>query len=67
MIASPDGKTVEVRDQAEVQLFSTPWWKLYWRRLDPNKMPAQFIWTAKGKPEYPRGVRIEDAKKVPSH
>ena len=59
MIPSLDGKMVEVYDKAEVRLFETPWWKLYWQRVNPDKMPAQFSWTAKGKCQLPRGVTVE--------
>jgi hypothetical protein len=59
MFSSPDGKMVEVRDRDEVRLFETHWWKLYWQRTNPEKMPAQFNWIAKGKPQYPREVTVE--------
>jgi hypothetical protein len=60
MFLCPDSKMVEVRDNAEAKLFETPWWKLYWQRVNPEKMPAQFNWTAKGKSQYPRGITIEE-------
>ncbi len=60
MFSSPDGKMVEVRNSNEVRLFETPWWKLYWQRVNPEKMPAQFKWIAKGQSRYPNGVTIEE-------
>jgi hypothetical protein len=65
MFLSSDGKTVEVHDESEVRLFETPWWKLYWQRLDGTQMPAQFNWTAKGSPQYPRGAVVEERQKNP--
>jgi len=62
MFSSPDGKMVEVRDRNEVRLFETPWWKLYWQRVNPGEMPAQFNWIAKGKSQCPRGVTIEERR-----
>ena len=60
MPASPDGKTIELRDREQVVLFETLWWKLFWQRVNPEIMPAEFKWIAKGKPEYPRGFTIEE-------
>ena len=60
MIAHLDGQTIKVSEKAEAELFETHWWKLYWHRVDPTETPARFKWTAKGKPEYPRGVTIEE-------
>jgi hypothetical protein len=62
MATNPDGKTVEVYEKAEIELFETPWWKLYWHRVDPTETPARFRWTARGKPEYPRGITIDQPK-----
>ena len=63
MIPSPDGKMVEVSDKAEVDLFDTHWWRLYWQRVNANEMPAQFRWIGKGVSQYPRGIKIEERRK----
>jgi hypothetical protein len=60
MPISPVAKTIEVRDSHQVALFETLWWKLYWQRVNPEAMPAQFKWIAKGKPEYPREFTMEE-------
>lgn len=62
MVAHLDVKTIKVSERAEVELFETHWWKLYWHRVDPTETPARFTWTAKGKPQYPRGITIEERK-----
>jgi hypothetical protein len=63
MIPTLDGKLVEVNDGAEVGLFGRDWSRLYWQRINGNKMPAQFRWIGKGAPQYPRGIKVEQRRK----
>jgi hypothetical protein len=62
MIPSSDGKLVEVCEGAEVGLFDTHWWRLYWQRVNANVMPAQFRWIGKGAAQYPRGIKVEEQR-----
>jgi hypothetical protein len=62
MFVSPDGKAVEVYDKAEIGLFDTHWWRLFWQRANPNQSPAQFRWIGNGPSQYPQGIKIEERR-----
>lgn len=61
MVAYLDGSFVKV-SETEARLFETPWWRLYWHRVNPGETPARFKWKAKGKPQFPRGITIEERR-----